>query len=94
MKSAIETGWIGFIFQCLLYFLALKAGIHGYYNTTNRKIKYYYLATVVCVFCFVIAQFGQEAIGQIPGCFLFYSCLAAIVRLKNIEVPDEKTLNI
>lgn len=87
VKVAIETGWIGFTFQIILYFLILRTAVHEYYVAHSRKIKSYYLAVIVCVFSFVVAQYSQEAIAQIPGFFIFYSSIALIVRLKHFDTP-------
>jgi len=89
IKAAIETGWVGFLFQCLIYFIILRSGVHGYYSSNNQRFKTYYLAILVCLFSFIIAQYSQEAIAQIPSFFLFYSSLALIVRLK--QISTEKT---
>lgn len=89
IKSFVETGWIGFFFQCLLYFIILRSGVHGFYQTSHKRIKLYYLAVIVSVFSFVIAQYGQEAIGQVPSFFLFYTSLALIVRLKDMNGSDK-----
>lgn len=89
VKTAIETGWIGFFLQCLLYFLILQSGVRAYYRARNKYLRIAVLAAVVCVFTFVIAQYGQEAIGQVPGCFLFYSCLAIFVRARQFETTNK-----
>jgi len=82
VKTAIETGWIGFFLQCMLYFIILQAGAHSFYNTYKKGLRVFCLCAVVCSFAFILGQFGQVAIGQIPGSFLFYSCLALIVKSK------------
>lgn len=89
VKTAIETGWIGFLLQCLLYYIILQSGIRSYYRAGNRYVRIVSLAAVTCVFTFVIAQYGQEAIGQVPGCFLFYSCLAIIVKTRQFETSNK-----
>lgn len=85
LKTAIETGWIGFSLQCVLYFIILMSGVKAYYSSRNKILKVVLLAVTTCVFSFIISQFGQEAIGQIPGSFLFYPCLAIIVRANHLE---------
>lgn len=90
VKAAIETGWIGLFLQCLLYFFILQSGLKVYLTCRHKILKPYLIATVVCVFAFVIAQYGQEATDQIPQCFLFYSCLAVIAKAKIVEQPLEK----
>lgn len=89
VKTAIETGWIGFFLQCLLYFLILKSGVQTYYRSRNKYLRIVVLAAVVGVFTFIIAQYGQEAIGQVPGCFLFYSCLAIFVQARKFETSNK-----
>ena len=92
VKAAIETGWIGLFLQCLLYFFILQSGLKVYLTCRNKILKPYLIATVVCVFSFVIAQYGQEATDQIPECFLFYSCLAVIAKAKIIEQPTDTSI--
>lgn len=89
IKTAIETGWIGFFFQCLLYCLILLSGVRVYYRSKSRIIKLYSLGAVVTLFGFIISQYGQVSIGQIPDCFLFYSLLALIVRMNSFLKTDE-----
>lgn len=92
MKTAIETGWVGFLFQCSLYCIILLAGIKVFYRTNNKIIKKYCLATVVVIFAFVISQYGQVSVGQIPDCFLFYTLLAVIVSLDRLKETELKEL--
>lgn len=85
VKTAVETGWVGLLFQCLVYLLSLLAGVRAFYQSNNKKVRVLILASVGCCFAFIIGQYGQVAIGQIPGCFLFYSCLALIVKSKYLQ---------
>jgi hypothetical protein len=85
VKTAIETGWIGFILQCSIYCILLLSGVRVFYRAQNRIIKTYGLAAVVTLFSFVISQYGQVSIGQIPDCFLFYPLLAVVVRLSKFS---------
>lgn len=85
LKTAIETGWIGLLLQCTMYFIIIRVGVHGYYKSKNKTLKKYYLATVICIFGFVLSQYSQVSIGQTPECFLFYSLLGVLVRLKTLS---------
>lgn len=82
IKSAIETGWIGLFLQCLIYFIIMRSGVREYFRARDEQIKQYYIVVLVCLFSFVVAQYSQEAIAQIPGFFLFYSGIALIVRMR------------
>lgn len=90
LKTAIETGWIGFTLQCLLYFIILVSGVMTFYATGHKLMKNLILAVTACVFSFIISQFGQEAIGQVPGSFLFYPCLAIIVSVKHLQSSKKR----
>lgn len=89
IKTAIETGWVGFFFQCLLYCLILLSSVRVFYRSNNKTSKLYSLAAVVTLFSFVISQYGQVSIGQIPDFFLFYTLLAVIVSLRNLNTESE-----
>ena len=90
IKTAIETGWVGFFFQCLLYCLILLSGVRVFYRSTDQTSKLYSLAAVVTIFSFVISQYGQVSIGQIPDFFLFYSLVAIIVALHQINTKNKE----
>jgi len=85
LKVALETGWIGLIIQCIVYFLVLQQGIHAYYRSKNSYYKKFLLAATIALFSYVIAQYAQVAIGQAPGVFLFYGLIAVIIRLPQME---------
>jgi len=85
VKAAIETGWVGLFLLCIIYFVTLHYGVVSYFRCKNKILKSYLIACVVCVFTFVIAQYGQEATDQIPGFFLFYSCFAIFIKARHID---------
>jgi cell division protein FtsW (lipid II flippase) len=85
VKAAIETGWVGLFLLCIIYFITLQYGLVTYFKCKNKILKIYVFASVVCIFTFVIAQYGQEATDQIPGFFLFYSCFAVIIKSRFID---------
>jgi hypothetical protein len=85
LRTAIEAGWIGLGLQVLIYFIILQSGIKAYFTLKNSRAKTYALAGLVAQFTFVLAQYSQVSIGQIPDCFLFYSLLAVSVRLQTLK---------
>jgi hypothetical protein len=85
VKVSIETGWVGLFLLCIIYFITLQYGFRTYFKCKNKILKQYVFASIVCIFTFVIAQYGQEATDQIPGFFLFYSCFAVIVKARYID---------
>jgi len=92
LTLALETGWIGLLLQCVTYFIFLQQGIHYYFRSRSRVYKSILLASTVFLFGYVIAQYSQVATSQIPGSIAFYSLLAVIIRLPQIEAAEEETL--
>jgi cell division protein FtsW (lipid II flippase) len=87
VRIAVETGWIGFIIQCIFYFLILNSGLKAYMRSFNKLTRFYLLATLTCIFSFVIAQYGQDATDPTPLCFLFYPCLAFLAKANYLHKP-------
>ena len=86
LRIALEYGWIGLIIQCLTYFIILQQGVRAYYRSKNPHYKTLLLASTVGIFGYVVAQYSQVAIGQIPGAFLFFGLIAIIIRLRQMEL--------
>ena len=91
LAMALEFGWIGLILQCLTYFVTLQQGIRGYFRSNNQKFKLIFMASTLCVFGYVVAQYAQIAIGQIPGGFLFYGLTAIIIKLRYIDKKESQS---
>jgi len=89
LKKALEIGWIGFILICVLYFLVLKTGIHGYFTATDNTIKLIYVACTCACLSFYVGDFSQVAIGQITDIVVYYPFIAIILRLKDFA-PSTK----
>jgi hypothetical protein len=90
LKITIETGWIGLFLLCLLYFIILQQSVHFHYKAADKEIRTYYSAITASLFAFVIAHYGQVAIGQMPGVFYFFPVMAIICRM--IEFDTKKTV--
>ncbi|HAO05309.1 MAG TPA: hypothetical protein DCQ15_11645 [Chitinophagaceae bacterium] len=69
----------------------LYQGIYYYFKMKNKKLKVYMVAILCGLFPYMVCQFSQVAIGQLPSALLFYSCMALIKRLKEF---DEEGINL
>jgi hypothetical protein len=85
LKRAAETGWIGLAICCTLYFVVLLTGIKGFFRSRDEKIKIIYAASVTCLFAFYIAEYAQEALGQITDVVVYYPMLSLILKLKDLD---------
>ena len=88
LSLVLELGWIGLLLQCITYFVFLRLGVRGYYRSKDPTFKVLLLASTLTLFGYVVAQYSQLAISQVPSGFLFYALLAVIIRLPQIEKAD------
>ncbi|HOV45149.1 MAG: hypothetical protein IPO46_11820 [Chitinophagaceae bacterium] len=91
LKLGLEMGWIGLFLHLLLNATILYQGIYYYFKMKNKKLKVYMVAILCGLFPYMVCQFSQVAIGQLPSALLFYSCMALIKRLKEF---DEEGINL
>ncbi|MCC6693676.1 MAG: O-antigen ligase domain-containing protein, partial [Chitinophagaceae bacterium] len=87
LKTGLEMGWIGLLLHLLLNATILYQGIYYYFKMKSRKLKVYMVAILCGLFPYMVCQFSQVAIGQLPSALLFYASMALIKRLK--EYDDE-----
>lgn len=81
MATMMEQGPIGLALLLIYYFVILRTGIRYFYRVRDPDNKAIYVANLVSVFSWMVAQFSQLAIGQYPGVLYFYSALAIFLKL-------------
>jgi hypothetical protein len=80
LKTAIEIGWIGLIIMMIQYFIIFNEGVKSYFANTNKLDRSLISSSLVCIFIFVVAQYSQVAIGQIPDSLIFMNAVAIIAK--------------
>jgi putative inorganic carbon (HCO3(-)) transporter len=85
LQLALETGWIGLIIVCLIYYYILKGGVTAYFRAHDEEMKWVYAAATCSLFCYFIAMFAQSIIGSITDYAFYYPVLAIILRYKFID---------
>jgi len=85
LKKAIETGWIGLALICALYFVVMRFGIRGYFRSGDERSRVWYAAALAAIFAFYIAEFPQEAIGQITDIVIYYPLIAMMMKLREFD---------
>lgn len=88
LRKALEIGWIGLSIVCVLYFTILKFGVRRYFLTTSPRLKILYAAAICSIFSFYLAEFAQEAIGQITDIVIYYPLIAMMMKMEFF--PDFK----
>jgi putative inorganic carbon (HCO3(-)) transporter len=85
LQLALETGWIGLIIVCLIYYFILKGGVTAYFHTRDDDMKWVYAAATCSLFCYFIGMFAQSIIGSINDMAFYYPVLAIILRYKYLD---------
>jgi putative inorganic carbon (HCO3(-)) transporter len=85
LKKALEIGWVGLFLVIFLYYSILRAAIRGYFGCTNERAKMIYAAAAGYMFSFYVAEFAQDAIGQITDVVVYYPMIAVILNLQKHE---------
>lgn len=94
LHTALELGWVGLALTCAMYFVVLWTGIRNYYRSHSPQIRALYVAILAALYGYIIANYAQVAVGQLPGCFFFYTMMAVLIRLKTFEKePEPKKIN-
>ena len=85
LQRALETGYIGLILGCLLYFLVLKRGIQGSFRSRSEKVKILCAAATASLFSLYVGEYTQVAIGQITDMVFYYPILALLMKEEEID---------
>lgn len=85
LRKALETGWIGLILVIILYFVILKYGIRRYFRSKDEKLKIVYAGAIGAIFSFYMAEFAQEAIGQITDIVIYYPMIAMLMKMEHFK---------
>jgi len=82
LRKALETGWIGLIIVCFLYYLILKFGVRRYFRCEDEELKIVHAGAIAAIFSFYLAEFAQEAIGQITDIVIYYPLIAMLMKME------------
>jgi putative inorganic carbon (HCO3(-)) transporter len=85
LRKALETGWIGLLIVCALYFTILRFGVRKYFIANTERYKMLCAACTSSIFAFYLAEFGQEAIGQITDIVIYYPMIAILLRVDQFK---------
>lgn len=85
VRVAVEMGWFGLLLYCTMLFVFFHEGLKNHFQLKTPELKKYSLALLASLFMMVLANFPQEALGQMPNNLLFFFILAALSKIKTIE---------
>lgn len=82
LQLALETGWIGLIIVCTMYYYILRSGVRAYFHSRDEEMKWVYAAATCALFSYYVGMFAQSMIGSITDMAFYYPVLAIILRFK------------
>lgn len=81
LKTALELGWIGLILLLVSYFCILRAGFRAYFVTPEKdQLKIVLAGAASLFFSLYVAQYAQDAIGQITDIVIYYPLIGLVLR--------------
>ena len=90
VNKSLETGWIGMILTCILYFITIQYAVRGYFGTKNPRAKAIFAAITAFLFAYYIGEIAQEAVGQFSNTMVYFPVVAILLQLRNQTVKEWK----
>lgn len=81
LEIALEEGWIGLGVAIIFYLTIMYQCIYYYFRIRNPEYKIYCVAITAALLPFIVTQYSQVSIGQIPGIFFFIGSIGLTKRL-------------
>lgn len=85
VKIAIETGWIGLLFWCVILMLIFTYGINAYFRARDSEIKALMAVPLVVFFAMIIGLYPQECFRAPVLGTLFSFMIGLITKLKSLD---------
>lgn len=85
LNKALESGWVGMILTCVLYFFVLQYLVRGYFLATNKEFKMLLAASSAFFFSYYLGEIAQEAVGQFSNLVIYFPFLAIAFRIREFS---------
>ena len=85
LNKALESGWIGMLLTCILYFVMLQYTFRGYFLAKNKQFKTWFAASAAFFFSFFLGEMTQEAVGVISNMAIYFPIFALVLRLREFS---------
>jgi hypothetical protein len=92
LNKALESGWIGLMLTCILYFFMLQYCIRGYFLAKDKEFKTLFAASSAFFFSFFLGEVTQEAVGVFSNMVIYFPVFAIILRLR--QFSEEKNTEL
>jgi hypothetical protein len=90
----MQTGWVGLVMMCGLFFIVLMYSIHYFYVVKDPEIKIYYAVVATMLFALMAGNYAQFTITMNPQNFYYFPFLAVIIKLHTFDTAGSLKTNI
>lgn len=97
LNKALESGWIGMILTCILYFFVLQYAIRGYFLAAEKELKTILAACSAFFFSYYLGEIAQEAVGQFSNLVIYFPFFAIVLRVREFSekrLVEANTANV
>jgi hypothetical protein len=85
VRVAVEQGYVSLFIFLVLFFVAFNQGVKNHYKIRSPRLQNYSMALLAGLLILTVANFPQEAIGQIPNNLIFFVMLAMSTKLYELD---------
>lgn len=89
LMKVLETGIIGLIIVCFLYFFVLKQSVNGFFRVREPVLKTIYAGATASLFTFYVGEYAQMALGQITDVVVYYPLIAIVMQADKFDNNSE-----
>lgn len=90
LEVALEEGWLGLAVTILFYMTIMYQCIYYYFRIENPEYKVYCVGIAAVLLPFIVTQYSQVSIGQIPGIFFFMGSIGIAKRLYEFDRKERE----
>jgi hypothetical protein len=91
VRVAVEQGYVSLFVYLLLFFVTFNNGVKNHYKIQDPKLQNFSIALLAGLLILTVANFPQEAIGQIPNNLIFFVMLAMSTKLYELDQKKQFT---
>lgn len=90
VRVAVEQGYVSLFAYLALFFVAFLVGTRNHFKIKDPQLRNYSMAFMAGLLILTVANFPQEAIGQIPNNLIFFMMLAMTTKLYELDQKKQE----
>lgn len=92
LKTALERGWVGLLFQLGFYATILITGVNFYFRSRDEVARAYCCAYLCAFFALSVANYAQDSLDQKPTNLILMASFASLVTFSTSEQKNRNEI--